>query len=352
MLIEKVVRRLFCAAIVGLVATTGANADYREQLSGRTLDVMVGFSNSGGGARFWSLFSTHMRHHLPDTIIRAEFKDGVLTAQGIEELFEAEPGALTIGLIRPPELAFTQLNSPETMDADLGAAHWLLSAQNLSYIMAARTGLSTDAEELRNQSEVLILPVNDPFATASVVSVLLSAVTDIPARNVVGFGSSARTKALLAGDVDILTMGMDAAVDAVIASGDVVPVYKIVGDDFSALDPTIPDLDDFLRDDAPETVVAFIRAARGMGRAFFAPPGTDPADVAALQQLLEAVVADPAFVQEAQLNGIPVGAKSSAVLTEQMKALVPSDVVARAAILDTFACGVEMSVDPDHSCDF
>jgi hypothetical protein len=89
--IEKL-KRIFCVATVLLLTGTSAVADYREQLSGRTLDVMVGFSNSGGGARFWSLFSSHMRKHLPDTIIRAEFRDGPLAVAGIEDLYQTEAG--------------------------------------------------------------------------------------------------------------------------------------------------------------------------------------------------------------------------------------------------------------------
>jgi tripartite-type tricarboxylate transporter receptor subunit TctC len=145
---------------------------------------------------------------------------------------------------------------------------------------------------------------------------------------------------------------MDSALTPVIASGDLVPLYKIVGDDFSALDASTPDLSDYLRPDAPDSVVAFIRSARGMGRAFFAPPATDPADVAALRDLLEAIVTDPQFIHDAQLKGIPIAAKSGAVLTQQIEALIPKDEAARSAILNTYACGLEMSVNPRHECNF
>lgn len=191
---EICVRRVVIGLVSALVMATSANAEYREQLSGRTLDVMVGFSNSGGGAKFWSLFSTHLRRHLPDTIIRAEFKDGPLAVKGVGELFEAEQGALAIGLVRPPELAFVQIDSPEDVTYELRDAHWLLSVENLSYIMAARNGLPTDIESLRSSGETLILPVSDALSTSSRVSILLSAVTNIPTRNVVGFKRSARKK--------------------------------------------------------------------------------------------------------------------------------------------------------------
>lgn len=348
----KTARRTICASLLAILTATGATADYRDQLSGRTLNVMVGFSNNGGGARFWSLFSTYMRRRLPETIIRAEFNDGPKAVEGIGKLYETEPGSLAIGLIRPPEFAFVQIDNPEDIAVDLLDAHWLLSVENLSYIMAARAKLPTSLDKLRMPADAYILPVNDPLSTASRISVLLSAVTGIPTRNVVGFGRSARKKALLAGDVDLLTIGIDSALKSVVESGDFVPLYKIVGDDFSALDASTPDLSDYLRTGAPDSVVGFIRSARGMGRAFFAPPDTDPTDAAALRDLLEAIVADPDFIQEAQLKGISIAAKSGLVLTQQIDALIPSDDAARTMILNAYACGLEMSLNPVHECDF
>ncbi len=352
MTITGSLKRVFCAAAVMALTASGAFADYREQLSGRTLNVMVGFSNSGGGARFWSLFSTHMRRHLPDTIIRAEFKDGPLAVTGIGELYQTEVGSLAIGLIRPPELAFVQIDDPAAIAGDLRDAHWLLSVENLSYIMAARANLKLDLDQLRNPAEPLILPVSDPLSTASRVSVLLSAITGIPTRNVVGFDRSARAATLMAGDADLLTLGLTSELEALITSGDVVPLYSIVGDDLSALDPSLPALADFLTPDAPESVAAFVQSARGMGRAFFAAPNTDPADVAALTALLEAIVKDPDFIKDAQLQGIPIAAKSGEALAQQIDALIPSDDAARALILNAYACGLEMSLNPRHECTY
>ena len=344
-------KTLMSAAICAMTAT-GSFADYKEHLSGRTIDVMVGFSNSGSGARFWNLFSTHMRRLAPDTRVRAEFKDGPLTAVGLEELYGTEEGDLALGLIRPPELAFTQILTPEVVNVNLRDANWLLSVENISFVMAGKRNLFEDATELQEADEVFVLPVNDPLATATVVSVLLSAATDIPTRTVVGFRRSDRTKALVAGDVDLLTLGVEPSIVALIESGDIVPIYKIVGDDFTGLNEATPDLSAFVGDDVDAGVVAFIRSARGMGRAFFAPPGVASEDVAAMQELLETVVTDPDFIQEAQLNGVPVAALSGDILTQQIGALVPEGDVARANILATYKCGLAMALDHAHSCDF
>lgn len=351
-MLSRILKQLAVSAAFLLATATGTFADYKEQLSGRTIDVMVGFSNSGSGARFWNLFSTHMRRQVPDTRIRAVFKDGPLTASGIEELYQVEAGRLAMGLIRPPELAFAAIANPEANSENLRDASWLLSIENVSFLMAARRGLYVDPIELQTRDTPLLLPVNDPLATATVVSVLLSAVTGIPTRTVVGFGRSERTKALVAGDIDLLTIGLEPSIIALIESGDIKPVYKIVGDDFSGLDETIPDVSEFVRGDVPEGVVPFIRNARGMGRAFFAPPGVAPEDVIALQELLEAVVTDPEFIQEAQINGVPIAAAYGDILTQQIGSLLPDNEVQRASILKTYECGLEMAQDATYACDF
>ncbi|MEL6168562.1 MAG: hypothetical protein AAFR35_07710 [Pseudomonadota bacterium] len=351
-MIHRLLRRAIVAAGLLAMASTGAHADYKEQLAGRKIDVMVGFSNSGSGARFWNLFSTHMRRQVPDTRIRAVFKDGPLTAEGIKELYGSEAGDLALGLIRPPEVAFTQILTPEAVTENFREANWLLSVENISFVMAAKRDLFEDPASLQAATSPYLLPVNDPLATATVVSVLLSAVTNIPTRTVVGFGRSARTKALVAGDVDLLTLGIEPNIVALIDSGDIKPVYKIVGDDFGGLDPDTPDVTAFVGDDVPLEVIDFIRAARGMGRAFFAPPGLADEDVAALRDMLEAVVSDPDFLQEAIVNGIPVEAKSGDVLSQQIETLIPKDETARATILSTYECGLAMSQNAGHTCPY
>lgn len=169
-----------------------------NQLADRTLEVMIGFSNTGGGARFWNVFSKELRKKLPKTIIRARFNDTASGVSGTSDLFNLEKGALAIGFVRPLEIAFAQINERTEVDFDLRDANWISGVEKDSFIMAARCELPTDPAELRKMEPQLILPVSDILATHATVGILLNAVTGIPAKIVVGFKKSDRKRALIA----------------------------------------------------------------------------------------------------------------------------------------------------------
>src|SRR5262245_20049112 len=81
--------KILAFAVVGfaLLFQGAAVAGEASRLDGRTLDVLVGFSNTGGGANFWRVFSEALKRHLPGTTVRARFDDTLSGAQVTTELF-------------------------------------------------------------------------------------------------------------------------------------------------------------------------------------------------------------------------------------------------------------------------
>jgi len=322
------------------------------QLAGRTLEVMVGFSNTGDGARFWKLFSKVLRSHLPDTAIRARFNDTDSGVQGTSELFHLPAGSLAVGFVRPPEIAFAQLNKRDGVDFDLRQARWISAVEQESFIMVARRDLPTDPQALRDATARPILPVSDILATHATVGVLLNAVTGIRARIVVGFGNSARLKGVLAGDLDFYTAAADTELQPLLASQDVQSLYTIVGSEFPPEVDRSRTLETFLVPGAPASVVDFIKAARGMGRAFFAPPGVSQQDVDALRAVFHAVLTSPDFINAAASQGIPIAAVDWSEVDDGMARLMPDDPAVQKQLDHAYRCGLAMSDGSIVHCDF
>lgn len=322
------------------------------QLAGRTLEVMVGFSNTGDGARFWKVFSGALRRHLPETVIRARFNDTASGVQGTSQLFKLPEGSLAVGFVRPPEIAFAQLNKREGVDFDLRAAKWISGVEQESFIMVARRGLPTDPQTLRDTKDRLILPVSDILATQATVGILLNAVTGIGAKIVVGFGNGPRLKAVLAGDADFYTAAADTELQPLLKSGDVQSLYTIVGANFPAEVDRSRTLETFLVPGAPPAVVDFIKSARGMGRAFFAPPGVSPKDVDALRETFHAVLVDPLFVEEAARQGVPVAVVKWDRVEADLNHVMPADAASREQLDHAYKCGLAMSDGQIAHCDF
>lgn len=347
------------AALLGIAinlafaaAASAAETTPREQLEGRTLTVMVGFSNTGGGARFWNVFSRELRERLPETIIRARFNDTGSGVDGTSDLFKLAEGALAVGFVRPPEIAFAQLNERADADFDFRTAQWIAGVERDSFIMAARRDLPTDPEALRQLEPQTILPVSDILATHATVGILLNAVTGVPAKIVVGFKKSDRKRAILAGDADFYTIAADAGLAPLLASGDIATLYTITGDAFPSEIGDAQPLEHFLVPGAPAGVVDFIKSARGMGRAFYAPPSVSAADLAALRTVFAEILTDPDFVAQAASEGVPVSAVPAATVKEQLNTLLMSDPWLKSQIDMAYACGLAMSRGEIRRCDF
>ena len=225
-------RALAVLALALLLPAQGWAADPDPRLEGRTLDVLVGFSNTGDGARFWNLFSGALRRHLPKTVIRARFDDTARGAKGTSDLFSLPEGSLAVGFVRPPDVAFAQARKLEGVDYDLHQAKWIAGVEKESFVMVARRGLPVEPQALRATGNGPIMPVSDILATHATVGVLLNAVTGIAAKVVVGFGNSARLKSVLAGDADFYTAAADQELKPLFESGDVQALYTIVGEQF------------------------------------------------------------------------------------------------------------------------
>lgn len=350
---------IMLAVLFGIVANlllaavaSGAEPTPRDQLSNRTLAVMVGFSNTGGGARFWNVFSEELREKLPGTVIRARFNDVGSGVDGTSDLFKLPEGALAIGFVRPPEIAFAQLNERADANFDFRTAQWIAGVEQESFIMAARRDLPKDPQTLRQSEPQTILPVSDILATHATVGILLNAVTGVNSKIVVGFRKSDRKRAILAGDVDLYTIAADASLAPLLASGDIEALYTITGGSFPPEMGKTQPLEHFLVPDAPTGVVDFIKSARGMGRAFFAPPSVSAEDVAALRSIFAEILMDPAFIEQAAAKGVPVSAVPGETVGAQLNALLISDAELRAQLDKAYGCGLAMSRGETRRCGF
>lgn len=324
----------------------------KDRLAGRTLEVMVGFSNSGGGARFWQVYSSALRRALPETVVRARFNDVGSGAIGSAELFRLDENALAVGFVRPPDIIFAQQQSDDAPAFNFADAKWIAGVERESFVMAARRGIALEPEALRQSQKQLISPVSDMLATHATVVVLINAITGINAKIVVGFKSSARLKSIIAGDTDFYSVAADAELEPLLESGDVVPLYTIVGDNFPATVDVSRSLETFLVDDAPEAVVDYVKVARGMGRGFFAPPGVNDDDVSALRDVFEEILTDPQFLAEAAETGTPVSFVGYEEFTRDIKKLALNNPADSDALRKAYACGLAMSEGKVSQCTF
>ncbi|RYE08699.1 MAG: hypothetical protein EOP22_12310 [Hyphomicrobiales bacterium] len=345
-------RKILAVLTILIIGSASATADdaARAQLAGKTIDVIVAFSNSGGGARFWAIYAEALRRQLPDTTIRARFNDAGSGSSAANELFDLPEGAIGVGFVRPAELAFAQTEGREDVDFDLRKVKWIEAVERETHFMAGRKGLPTSAEELREVP--LIIPSNAVSDTNSIIAALLNAVTGMHGRIVIGFNNADRLRALIAGDGDMYTQATDREIMTLLEAGEITSVYVIEGDDLPANVDTSKTLQTFLVDGAPRLVVDYIIAARTLGRAFYAAPGVSDADVAALRSVFQDAMSDPVFVAEAERQTVPIAHVPHNEVESKMSMLLLEDPALKAAVDHAYQCGLAMSAGTLESCDF
>lgn len=343
---------LLAFAIFGFVTPSVADEAARAQLAGRTLDVVVAFSNSGGGARFWNIFSDALRRQLPDTIVRARFNDAGSGTSAANELFALPEGSLAVGFARPAELAFAQAQDRDDVNYDMNLAHWVMGVERESAFMATRRDLSLDMNVLRQPEQRLVIPVNAITDTQSIVAAMLNAITGLRGRLVVGFNNSDRLRALLAGDGDLYTQSNDKEVNALLESGDLKSLYVIWGKEFPANVDLSVTLESVAVPGVSKDLIEYVVAARALGRAFYAPPGVSDADLAALRVAFTEAVHDAAFVSEAGKQNVPLADVPASEVEGKMDLLLLKDPALKAEVDKAYACGIAMSDGTLDSCDF
>lgn len=349
-MVRKIIGTLAAALLAMVMALSAQAQTPAEVLSGRTLDVLVAFSNTGGGSRFWGIFSDALRRQLPNTLIRTRFNDAGSGTSAANELFALPQGSLAVGFVRATELAFAQAKGHDDARYDVGQAKWIQAVERTSHFMAGRRDLPLDIATLRKMK--LIIPADEIGDTQTIVATMLNALTGIHGRIVVGFGGSERVRALVVGDADLYTEAAD-EVNDLLDAGELVSVYVIGGGTtFSPKVDQSRTLQTVLMPGAPAEVVDYVVAARTLGRAFFAPPGVSDADVAALRLAFEAASKDPALIAAATKGQIPLAHVPHEEVEQKLKLILLSDPALKAAVEHTYACGKQMSEGTLDHCDF
>lgn len=349
-------RRTIWSAVLAAVLLAGsvqhpmADETAQKQLAGRTLDVIVAFSNTGGGARFWGIFSDALKKRLPDTVIRGRFDDAGSGTSAANTLFAMPEGSLAVGFARPAEVAFAQAEGREDVHYDLAKANFIQAVELETQLMVGRRGLPTDIAELRKLRPTI--PVHEITDTASIAAIMLNAITGVRGRIVVGFDNASRTRALVTGEADMYTQSIDGDVEPLLASGEVVSVYVIAGTKQFANVDASKTLAGVTMPGVPEALVDYLVATRALGRAFYAPPGVSAADVDALRTVFREVTTDPEFIAAAGAQKVPVAYVPGVDVGHMIDLLLLNDPVQKAQVQHAYECGMQMSQGTLEVCDF
>jgi tripartite-type tricarboxylate transporter receptor subunit TctC len=299
-------------AVAALAAAAGAvRADPVEDFyRGRQVRLIIGSSSGGTYDSYGRLLAAHLGRHIPGSpaVVPANMP-GASGIQSATYLYQIAPkDGTTIGLFNQ-SMSQRQMLEPEVARFDIGQFNWLgaLTTTTSVFITWHGSGVMT-LDDARKKDVVMGALSSD--GGNSIYPLLLNKFLGTRFKVVLGYqGGNTIQLAMERGEVDgrasVVWSGLKAGWPQWIAEHKINVIVQIgLGKEPDLAD--VPLLIDLARSPAERSIFWFVSSDSAMGLPIVAPPGIGPERVAALRQALRETAADPDFLADAQMHGLPI----------------------------------------------
>jgi tripartite-type tricarboxylate transporter receptor subunit TctC len=300
--------------------------------SGNTLKVVVGLPPGGGADAYARLLQRHLSLQLPGApSIVVQNVPGAGGLKSVAYLNSQADDGTVMGTFSSGLLT-EALTSPERVKIDFRNYAWIgnISADLRVCYLWHSVGVR-NWQDLAAQKEV-VFAASAVGTAGNVDTAMLRELFGIKLREVDGYpGSADKRLAVEKGEVDGDCGGWTSMPQDWLRDGKVDVVVRLSPARLPDMDPKIPFAGDLLKDQRDREIFNFLMAPEKLGRLFLVS-GRVPAErVAALRKAFAGMVADPAFLDEAEKLRLTVTPMSGEEVARDIAALyaAPSDLVAK-----------------------
>lgn len=274
-------------------------------LDGATLRILIPNSAGSGQDVAARTFAKYLELRLPTTRVLPENHTKANGRVASLMAWEAPPDGLTLVFLNS-NLLYAEILGEEELPFTLSGYSWLgsLSVDRRVMVAGTHTGLADMAGVLA-RAEPLLQAADAANSSHYQASLLVNALTGSWIRPVTGYNSSARSLAMINGEVDCLLGTLD-NMTAVLEAGAGRIVLRLNDCLLPPEHGAVGLLRDFVAVPARAPVIDMIEGQSKMGRTVATAPGVPADRVAVLRELLLEVAADRGFVEEASANGLLV----------------------------------------------
>ena len=245
-------------------------------LEGERLTIVVPYNPGGGFDNFVRLLAPELEKELEDTEIVVENAPGGGGLVGANQIFQAEPDGLTIGLINYPGAVFAEATDTEGVTFDNTEWTFLnrLGAINPIVYTGADSGLPT-FESIMEAEEPVTFGIGGVGSDAYYATVVLSELLDFPADIIAGDpGGGEADAALLVGEVQAGVGSVDATMNRIAGTG--TNITAIISTEPNEAVPDVPLITEF-GDAEQQEVLTALASIYDLERTLVGPPGIDEA---------------------------------------------------------------------------
>lgn len=245
-------------------------------LEGERLTIVVPYNPGGGFDSFVRLLVPELEKELEGAEIVVENAPGGGGLVGANQIFQAEPDGLTIGLINYPGAVFAEATETEGVSFDNTAWTFLsrLGAINPIVYTGEDSGLPT-FESIMEAEEPVTFGIGGVGSDAYYATVVLSELLDFPAEIIAGYpGGGEADAALLVGEVQAGVGSVDATLSRISGTG--TNITALISTEPNDSVPDVPLITEF-GDAEQQEVLTALASIYDLERTLVGPPGIDEA---------------------------------------------------------------------------
>jgi tripartite-type tricarboxylate transporter receptor subunit TctC len=305
-------------------ADNGGGEDPGAFFEGKTLTIVVPYNPGGGFDSFARLLEPYLEEELDGTEVNVENRPGGGGLIGANEVFQADPDGLTIGIINYPGAVFAEqtgadgvefTNSDWTFLARLGAINPIVyTGEDSGY---------PDFQSMIDAEEPITFGIGGVGSDAYYATLVMSKVLDFPAEIIAGYpGGGEADAALLVGEVDASVGSADATLSRIGNTG--THVNALIGTQPNPDIPDVPLITEFGDADQQE-ILTGLASIYDLERTLVAPPGMDEDRAQFLADAIYAAATSGGYEEDmaaAELTASPLERSEVLSRVEQVNASI------------------------------
>jgi tripartite-type tricarboxylate transporter receptor subunit TctC len=316
-----------------LPATAQETQSAQAFYAGKTIKLIVGLPPGGGADAYARLVQRHLGRHIAGTpAILIQNMPGAGSLRSVMAL-NASPEDGTVMAHFSSALLSEAITAPERVRLDFRNYAWLGNVSEdvrVCYLRSA-SGIH-DWRDMLARNEVVFGATAQGNA-GNIDTAMLRNLFGVKLKQVSGYAGSAEKRlAVEKGEIDGDCGGWTSVPDDWLRDRKINVMIRLSPTLVPGMDAAVPFGGDLVRDANERKVYDFLTAPERLGRLFMVAGAVPAARVAALRAGFNAMVADPAFLAEAEQVRLLVTPMAAAEVVQHVRELyaTPADLVARA----------------------
>ena len=299
---------LLALVLSGLLSAAPAGAETAAGFyKGKVVKLVVGYGAGGGYDLYARMLAPHLERRLGATVV-VENRPGGGGIVALNQVAAARPDGLTLMLISAASSTFSQIVQAEGVRYDMARLGFLgrVIDEKRALVIGTRSGIES-IEDLRNAGRPIAFGAISRNDTVAATACFLAEALGLDARLVAGYkGSKEVALAALRGEVDGFAVSDSSARSYNRNEG--LFAFMVLSRERSSQVPDVPTVFELVGSLEPEQAwwVDYADALLGLGRALVTTPDLPAERLQYLQEVVKAVLTDPAVLAEAEATQRPL----------------------------------------------